>query len=124
MYAVSDALLISLLDDPLFEITVPGKLSSYLASGRPLLAAVKGDAAAMIREARAGLTVSPSVPADLARGVRELRAMSPENRKRMGDGGRSYYVQNLAPSVLVDQYDQLFRRVRAAAGSGRRERSP
>lgn len=42
IYALADALMIHLSDDPLFEITILGKTQSYLLSGRPILASVDG----------------------------------------------------------------------------------
>ena len=109
LYALADVLLIHLTDDPLFEITIPGKTQSYLASGRPLLVSVAGDAADMVLQAGAGIAARPSDPADLARAVRELYTIPPEKRKTMGDAGRSYFLKNLTPDVLISRYEQLFR---------------
>jgi glycosyltransferase involved in cell wall biosynthesis len=107
VYALADALLIHLVNDPLFEITIPGKTQSYLASGRPLLVAVSGDAADLVLEAGAGVAARPSDPADLARAVRELYARPPEQRQAMGMAGRKYYLENLAPNILIDRYEHL-----------------
>lgn len=107
LYAIADALLIHLTNDPLYEITIPGKTQSYLASGRPLLVSVKGDAADLVLEAGAGIASRPSDPADLARAVRELYGMPLAKKKAMGDAGRSYYLKNLTPNVLINQYEQL-----------------
>lgn len=118
LYAIADVLLIHLIDDPLFEITIPGKTQSYLGSGRPLLVSVKGDAADLVLQAGAGIAARPSDPVDLARAVRELYAMPPANRKAMGDAGRSYYLKNLRPDVLINQYEQLFLELRARPCAG------
>ena len=115
-YALADALLIHLTNEPLFEITIPGKTQSYLASGRPLLVSVSGDAAELVLKAGAGLAVRPIEPADLARAVRKLYAMSPVERKAMGDAGRDYYLKNLTPDVLIDRYEQLFHEIIRSKG--------
>lgn len=107
VYALADALLIHLTDDPLFAITIPGKTQSYLASGRPLLVSVAGDAADLVLEAGAGIAARPSNPEDLARAVREMYAMPPEQRQAMGRAGREYYLQKLAPDVLIERYEHL-----------------
>jgi len=107
-YALADVLLVHLIDDPLFEVTIPGKTQSYLASGKPILMSVKGDAADLVLKAGAGLVVQPSSPEDLARAVRKLYNMSSAGRKAMGVAGRNYYLKNLSSDVLIDRYEQLF----------------
>src|SRR4030042_6316197 len=55
LYALADVLLVHLKDDPLFRITIPHKTLAYLASGKPILAAVAGDTAKVVTEAGAGM---------------------------------------------------------------------
>jgi len=108
VYALVDAVMVHLIDDPLFEITVPGKTQSCLLSGKPVIVSVNGDAADLVVKAGAGLAVRAMDPVDLAHAVRKLYAMSPEERKAMGLAGRRYYFQNLAPEVQIKKYEQLF----------------
>jgi glycosyltransferase involved in cell wall biosynthesis len=115
-YALADVLLVHLTDEPLFEIIVPGKTQSYLASGRPLLVSVSGDTAELVLKAGAGLAVRPMIPADLARAVKKLYTMSPAERKAMGDAGRDYYLKNLTPNVFIDRYEQLFHEIIRSKG--------
>src|SRR6185436_8154337 len=68
-FALADALLVHLKRDPLFEITIPSKTLAYLACGRPIIAAVAGDAADIVRDAGAGLVCAPSDPPALARAI-------------------------------------------------------
>ena len=75
-YALADVLLVHLKNDPLFEITIPSKTTAYMACGRPILAAVKGDAAELVQSAGAGLACQPEHPQALAAAVRSLHAMS------------------------------------------------
>jgi len=112
-YALVDAVMVHLIDDPLFEITVPGKTQSCLLSGKPVIVSVNGDAADLVVKAGAGLAVRAMDPIDLARGVRKLYAMSREERETMGSAGRRYYFQNLAPEVQIPKYEQLFYEVLA-----------
>lgn len=109
-YALADVLLVHLIDDPLFEITIPCKTQSYLACGRPLLMCLKGDAADLVLQAGAGLVACPSVPLDLARAVKYLYEMPPEKRQAMGDRGRDYFLKNLTIKASVDKYEAVFRR--------------
>ena len=110
LYAIADALLIHLSDDPLFSVTIPGKTQSCLASGKPVLVAVRGEAAAMVAESGAGVAVPPGDPDALAAAVRRLRALSTGDRAAMGPAGRRYYLTNLSPTVLIPRYEALLER--------------
>ena len=110
-YALADVLLVHLIDEPIFEITIPGKTLSYLASGRPLLMAVRGDAAEVVRQARAGITAQPSDPGDLARAVRDFYKMPAEQRQAMGRSAREYYSAHFTLGQAIDSYEKLFEEV-------------
>ncbi len=110
-YAWADALLVHLIDAPLFEITLPSKVQSSLASGRPILIAVKGDAADLVTAAEAGLAIQPSDPEALAEAVRKLYSLTPQAREQMGKNGREYFLKNLTSKVIFDKYDEFFKRV-------------
>ena len=102
LYAASDVLLVHLRDDPLFAITIPSKTQTYLAAGRPLIVAVRGDAAQLVQEAGAGLTCEPQQPPALAQRVRQLHQMPPDERTRMGERGRAFYAARLDMPIGVD----------------------
>ncbi|MBA3672496.1 MAG: glycosyltransferase family 4 protein, partial [Gemmatimonadaceae bacterium] len=57
--AASDVLLVHLADAPFLHSTIPSKVQVALASARPVLLGVRGDAADLVREAEAGLTFTP-----------------------------------------------------------------
>jgi colanic acid biosynthesis glycosyl transferase WcaI len=110
-FALAGALLVHLTDDPLFVMTIPCKTQSYLACGKPIIMAAKGDAADLVSEARAGLVVKPADPIDLARAVRELYVMPHEERLSMGERGRAYFLKNLTFDASLDKYEELFQDV-------------
>ena len=103
MYALADVLLVHLRDDPLFRITIPHKIFTYLASGKPVLAAVEGDAAAVVESAHAGLTCPSGDPKALADVVRRFYEMSPDERNALGQNGRRVACEVYGRSHLVRQ---------------------
>jgi glycosyltransferase involved in cell wall biosynthesis len=107
-YALADAVLVHLTNDPLFEITIPGKTQSCLLTGKPVIASVNGDVADLISRAKAGIPVRAMDPKDLAWAAGRLHAMAPEEREAMGRAGRRYYIENMSPEVQADRYTQLF----------------
>jgi glycosyltransferase involved in cell wall biosynthesis len=109
LLAAADVLLVHLRDDPLFSITIPSKTQAYMAAGRPVLMAVRGDAAALVREAEAGVCVSPEAPEALAAAVCDLSRLPPEALAKMGARGRAYYLKNLSLAAGVDRFEAVFR---------------
>lgn len=106
-YAHADALLVSLKRDPVFSMTIPGKVQSYLMAGIPLLGMLNGEGAAIIREANAGLTCDAGDGAGLAQAVLTLAAIPPEKRKQMGLNGRKYAQQEFGRAQLMDRLEAL-----------------
>ncbi len=87
IYAFSDVLLAHLKIDPLFEITIPHKIFAYMASAKPVLAALEGEGASTVVDSGAGITCTPQNPELLAESVIKLFDASPEERSAMGDRG-------------------------------------
>lgn len=101
----ADAFVISVLDLPLlyrYGISM-NKLFDYLAASRPIIIA-SAAANNPIDEAKAGLTVAPGNPEQMAMAIRQLFHSSADERKRMGRAGRRYVE-------LHHGFDQLARRL-------------
>lgn len=104
-FALADALLVTLRKEGIFSLTVPGKLQSYLACGRPVVAALDGEGARIVREAGAGVVASAEDADALAERVLDLYRMSPEERERMGERGRAYFEANFEREKLLDRLE-------------------
>ncbi|MGF9760980.1 sugar transferase [Microvirga sp. 0TCS3.31] len=102
--AAADALLVHLRDDPLFEITIPSKTQAYLHAGRPVLMGVRGDAAAIVAEAGAGIVFPPQDAPALADAVRRMRRLPEEEREEMGRRGARHYEQALSLRVGAGRF--------------------
>ncbi len=59
-YKASDFLIVSLIDKPIFSLTVPAKTQTYIAAKKPLMGFINGEAAKVISENNLGYTSSPS----------------------------------------------------------------
>ena len=55
----SDFLIVSLVDEPIFSVTVPAKTQTYIAAKKPILAVINGDGAQLIQENNLGYTAAP-----------------------------------------------------------------
>lgn len=108
---LADVVLVHLKDDPLFRITIPGKTQAYMASGRPILMGVRGDAADLVTKAQAGLVCEPENPNSLAEAVRKFQAMPQAELDTMGKNGREFYQRELSLDIGVRKYERIFQSV-------------
>lgn len=112
----ADALLVSLKNEPIFALTIPGKLQSYLAAGIPVIAMLDGEGAELLTHAGAGLACAAGDPAGLARAVLQLADMDAGEREAMGRRGRALYARDFERQVLLDRAEAW---VRDLAARGR-----
>ncbi len=104
-FALADALLVTLGRRPIFALTMPVKLQSYLASGRPIIAGADGETARAIEDSGAGLT-APAEDADaLAGAVLKLYETPLEERAAMGRRGRAYFETHFEREMLLDRLE-------------------
>lgn len=96
LLSTADLLLVNQHPD-LVEAVIPSKLLTYLAAGRPVVAAAHpaSEAALLVREAGCGLCVAPGAPDALAQAIVTL-TNDAETRAAMGARGRAYAVKNFA----------------------------
>jgi colanic acid biosynthesis glycosyl transferase WcaI len=111
--AEADALLIHLSDQALLEITIPSKTQSSLAMGKPILAGVKGEVAAILQDSAAAVVTPPEDVMALANAMVQLATLSPEMLAGMGRAGRTYYDQKLGLDSAIAKTlaicDKVFR---------------
>jgi glycosyltransferase involved in cell wall biosynthesis len=108
--ALADVLLVHLRNDPLFRITIPSKTQAYMASQKPVLMAVTGDAAQLVLESGGGLVCEPEDPVAIAETVARFFAMSSAQRTSMGEAGRKFYHEKLSLKTGVGKFEALFAR--------------
>ena len=104
-FKCADALMVSLKDEPIFAMTLPGKLQAYLVSGIPILAMLNGEGADIVRRARAGLTCPAGDHEALAGAVLKLYRMSAEERRVMGVNGVEMGALEFSRDKLIDQLE-------------------
>ena len=110
----ADALLVHLADEPVFEITIPSKTQAYLMMGRPILMAVKGEAARIVQDAGAGMVVEPCKPAALAQAALAMATLPPAELEAMGERGGLYYREKMCMENGVRSVDAMLRKIVAS----------
>ncbi len=104
-FSLADVLLVTLKKDPIFALTIPSKVQSYLACARPIIAALDGEGARVIEESGAGLTCPAENPDSLAEAVLSLYRKSDDERRFMGEQGRRYFEKNFERVMLLNQLE-------------------
>lgn len=102
----ADALLVSLKDEPIFAMTIPGKLQSYLAAGIPVLAMLNGEGAEVVDSAAAGLTCAAGDHRALAAAVLRMAAMSDDERCAMAQNGLRASAEMFDRTTLISQLEE------------------
>ena len=110
-YAHADALLVSLKSDPVFSMTIPGKMQSYLLAGLPLLGMLDGEGAEVIRESGAGMVCPAGDGRALARAAVEMASLSKEGRAAIGRRGVLYAQREFSREPLMDRLEAMFSEV-------------
>jgi glycosyltransferase involved in cell wall biosynthesis len=101
LFAQASVLLVSLARSEILSQTIPAKLQTYLAAGRPIVASLDGEGAELVVASGAGFAAPAEDASALADSIARLYAMSERDREAMGDKGRRYYEEHFLPQVLA-----------------------
>jgi len=104
-FAVADTLLVTLKADEVFAQTVPTKVQAYMACGRPVIAALNGEGARVIRQSGAGLAVPAGDDEALADAVLALYRMTENERDQLGISARAYYEAEFERDMLISRLE-------------------
>lgn len=107
LMATADASFVSLRDTPLGRVSIPSKTQAALASGTPILMAVKGDAPDVVTRSGVGWTAAPHDAHDIARAIHEMIAASRSAKLSMGRRARATYEREFSLDRAVHQVENL-----------------
>ncbi|WP_299301013.1 glycosyltransferase family 4 protein [uncultured Brachybacterium sp.] len=99
LYRESDFQLVTLLDMPIFRVTIPSKLQASLASGVPVITTVQGDVARVVQEYEAGLVADPEDANSLADALARAAATTAAERRRMSRNAKRLYEDLMSKRV-------------------------
>jgi len=105
----SDALLVHLADESVFSITIPSKTQAYMAMGKPILMAVAGESAEIIKKADAGIISRPCAPEEIARAALAMSKSSPSQLVSFGEHAKDFYMNNMSQKNGVEKISILMR---------------
>jgi glycosyltransferase involved in cell wall biosynthesis len=107
----SDILYLPVRNSPLFKYGIStNKLFDYLAVGKPIIFA-SNSPNNPVKEANAGVTISPDTPEQLADAIVKIYKMPKEKRIEMGLNGRKHVEKYYNIPILVDRLEELIKEV-------------
>ena len=108
----ADALLVTLKDEPIFAMTIPGKLQSYLASGIPIVGMINGEGSALINDNEVGKCVASRSPSELAMVILDMLAAPILERSEMGARGKVLYKNEFSRDILIEKFEKMLSSLR------------
>lgn len=105
-YAKADAMLVTLVADPVLSLTLPGKVQSYMAVGKPIIGAIDGETKVVIEDAQCGFCGKAENVDELIENIK--RFIRSDRKEEMGQNARKYYEENFEKKLFMDKLETRF----------------
>ena len=107
-FSCADGLLITLKKADIFSYTIPGKLQSYLACGKPIVGALDGIGKKIIEESDSGFCTDAENSTELSKLFLKLSRLPKENIDKFSQNALSYFKHNFAKDKLLLDLENIF----------------
>jgi len=104
----ADALIISLLDREVFNMTIPGKIQFYLTSGIPIVGMISGEGANVIKKAKGGLICDSGDYINFSKMIEKVINLDKKTLEQMGKNGKEYANQEFSKKDLIKDLENIF----------------
>ena len=104
----ADALLIALKNNPIFEVTIPGKFQTYCTAGKPIISLAKGEVNKIVDDINAGVTGDSDNLDEFAKKIIDLSKMPIDKLKDMGKNASSFAKKEFNRDHLIDRFEDCF----------------
>lgn len=109
-YAMADAMLVTMQKDPIICLTLPGKVQSYMAAGKPIIGAIDGETAQVIANAQCGYCSEAEDAQGLAKNVRAfVKDVENEHASAFGANAREYYERHFTSAKFLDGLEKILK---------------
>lgn len=104
-YRKADALLITLRGNNFVGNTMPGKLQTYMTTGKPIFGAINGAAMQIIKEAQCGACVQAEDADGLAQIMIDYIDY-PDKYSKCGENAKTYFKKHFTMDVFIDRLEK------------------
>jgi glycosyltransferase involved in cell wall biosynthesis len=99
----SDLMLATLKNEHIFSLTVPGKIQSYMAFGKPIVTMLSGAGSNVVSKSECGFVADASDYKKLAENVMFASGLPEYRLIEMGNNGKKYYKDHFAKDLALDK---------------------
>jgi len=110
-YSLADIMLVSLKPHPVFSAWIPGKIQSYLACAKPIVALLSGEGAKVIEESKSGYAVTKGTSDELIAQLRRFKSHSERDLLKMGQNALEYYNKEFKRERLITELESMLRNI-------------
>jgi len=107
-FSCADALLVSLKKNPIFSLTIPNKIQSYMACGKPIIASIDGEGGDVIKESKSGLVSAAEDSVGLANNLELFLKLSKEDVNKMSNNSLKFFKNEFDREKLLTKLINLF----------------
>lgn len=109
-YDMADAFLITLKANKYISYTLPNKVQSYMAAGKPIIGAIDGETKQVIDDSNCGLCTTAENYIEFAK---MIKAFAREKDKHLiyGNNARQYYYKNFSKEVYMERLNNLLQKL-------------
>ncbi|MBO5129820.1 MAG: glycosyltransferase family 4 protein [Oscillospiraceae bacterium] len=106
-YAMADAMIVTLTADPFISMTLPGKVQTYMAAGKPIVAAAIGEIPNVIRDSGCGFCAKAEDARGFAGAVEQF--LDCENKEQLGRNARQFYLEHFTRDMFMDHLESVLK---------------
>lgn len=107
---IADALLGCLVKSSLLEATIPAKVMSYLAAGKPLLLSMDGEVQTLINQTiGCGYASETEDAKALAENIRKLYELSDKERDALGSRAKKYHLEHFERNLILSKLEDFLK---------------
>lgn len=106
-YNHADAFLLTLKSEGMIGQTIPAKLQEYMSGARPVIAAIEGAAADVIKESGCGICVDADNSDALAEAMKDF-VLNKDKYSACGSKGKAYFEQNFTREIFISNLEKHF----------------
>jgi glycosyltransferase involved in cell wall biosynthesis len=104
LFRQANIMLVSLNNAPIFSLTVPGKVQSYMASSKPILTMLNGEANNLVTQANCGFIAESGDYLQLSENIKKCANLLPKELEEIGENGLRYYQDNFSKKIIIDNF--------------------
>jgi glycosyltransferase involved in cell wall biosynthesis len=108
-YSIADAMLITLKNNKALSYTVPGKVQSYMAAGKPIIGAINGETRRVIETSGCGLCCEAEDHKGLAETI--LKFCNSESIREMGINAQKFYSENYSKGKFISRLESALKKL-------------